>query len=141
MRNDEKRTGNSEGLYIPNHTFDNYFFQFDNPQSNFRIQDAFKLNKCKYKDPPLANRCQICPASFGKPSDLIRHSRVHTREKPFACKTCGDSFSIKSTLLIHERKHVAAQKRIKYMCQVIPFAYKFYYSYSVFDTIDPFYRF
>jgi len=27
--------------------------------------------------------CTYCPKSFRKPSDLIRHIRVHTQEKPF----------------------------------------------------------
>ena len=32
---------------------------------------------------PEHNKCEQCTKSFKKPSDLIRHCRVHTKEKPY----------------------------------------------------------
>jgi len=34
-------------------------------------------------DPARTNHCQYCPRAFKKRSDLIRHIRIHTNEKPF----------------------------------------------------------
>ncbi|OAD55101.1 hypothetical protein WN48_05576 [Eufriesea mexicana] len=49
--------------------------------------------------------CTFCHKEFKKPSDLIRHLRVHTQEKPFKCTYCYRSFALKSTMIAHERTH------------------------------------
>ncbi|KAK5644827.1 hypothetical protein RI129_006127 [Pyrocoelia pectoralis] len=59
--------------------------------------------------------CSFCAKEFKKPSDLIRHIRVHTREKPFKCKHCDQAFSLKSTLTHHLNTHLAKKQ---YQCIV-----------------------
>ncbi|XP_070530317.1 zinc finger protein 236 isoform X2 [Cardiocondyla obscurior] len=54
--------------------------------------------------------CSYCPKEFKKPSDLIRHLRVHTQEKPFKCMYCVRSFALKSTMIAHERTHTGVKK-------------------------------
>lgn len=56
-----------------------------------------------------AHQCPHCPKSFKKPSDLVRHIRIHTGEKPFACEICSRSFTVKSTLDSHMKTHGASK--------------------------------
>ncbi|KAL4798402.1 hypothetical protein BDV19DRAFT_396798 [Aspergillus venezuelensis] len=47
-------------------------------------------------------KCDVCSRSFGRYEHLQRHSRTHTKEKPYICK-CGRSFTRKDLLTRHER--------------------------------------
>merc|ERR1712223_1477164 len=49
--------------------------------------------------------CNFCDREFKKPSDLCRHLRLHTLEKPFKCRFCTRAFSNKVTLNSHLRIH------------------------------------
>ncbi|XP_022185958.2 zinc finger protein 708 [Nilaparvata lugens] len=49
--------------------------------------------------------CTVCNKAFNKPSDLVRHSIVHTEERPFTCDICSSSFRNSSNLRMHLLTH------------------------------------
>ncbi|XP_053103138.1 zinc finger protein 236 isoform X2 [Hemicordylus capensis] len=67
-------------------------------------------------EPKYANCCTYCPKSFKKPSDLVRHVRIHTGEKPYKCDECGKSFTVKSTLDCHVKTHMGQKLFSCHVC-------------------------
>lgn len=63
-----------------------------------------------------SNKCKYCPKTFRKPSDLIRHVRTHTGERPYKCKFCEKSFAVKCTLDSHTKVHTGKKTFCCHVC-------------------------
>ncbi|KAL0481479.1 zinc finger protein [Acrasis kona] len=49
--------------------------------------------------------CDVCEKVFKDRSNLVKHIRTHTREKPFTCPECDKSFAHSQTLKEHLNTH------------------------------------
>ncbi|XP_065567591.1 zinc finger protein 184-like isoform X4 [Artemia franciscana] len=61
------------------------------------------------------HQCQICGKNYPWASDLDRHQRRHTGEKPYKCETCNKNFSQASSLKCHQRVHTGDKP---YKCDI-----------------------
>ncbi|KAG9317361.1 hypothetical protein JVU11DRAFT_1560 [Chiua virens] len=57
-------------------------------------------------------QCQLCPWSFERKSDLSRHEKKHTGEKPYICETCDKRFAQSTALKIHRNTHTKKKPSI-----------------------------
>ena len=61
-------------------------------------------------------QCLYCHKEFKKSSDLVRHYRIHTHDKPFKCSQCYRTFTVKGTLSAHMRRHDGLKPFVCQLC-------------------------
>lgn len=63
------------------------------------------------------HQCLYCSKEFKKPSDLVRHIRIHTHEKPYKCHLCFRAFAVTSTLKAHLKVHMGIKDFFCHVCK------------------------
>lgn len=73
----------------------------------------------KKNDGPTPFVCDICEKSFKDKSNLVKHVRTHTKEKPFVCtiEGCGKRFSHNQTLKEHMNVHCGIKPFVCSYCK------------------------
>ena len=70
-----------------------------------RAHDNNQTSTLKKIVPVKKHRCSFCSKSFTSSTNVIRHIRTHTGEKPFACDICGKKFAENGNLNKHKLFH------------------------------------
>ncbi|XP_069098767.1 zinc finger protein 2-like isoform X2 [Pleurodeles waltl] len=60
-------------------------------------------------------RCYICGKSFNQNGILQRHHQMHTGERPYHCSVCGKSFTQKHHYFRHEKIHRKADEHCEFV--------------------------
>ncbi|XP_012278045.1 zinc finger protein 28 isoform X2 [Orussus abietinus] len=79
----------------------------------FSLIEQLNFHRNFHKNP--RHRCEICEKPFLRPSDIEKHMRTHTGEKPFNCNLCPKAFSQLAALHQHERTHTGDKP---YTCEI-----------------------
>ena len=87
-----------------------YYHQYSNSQNiagiPFLLTSPFSKNVLpKEKKAKKTFACEICKATFKRPSAIKVHMRIHSGEKPYQCRFCPKAFSQSGNLTVHLRKH------------------------------------
>ena len=69
------------------------------------------------KLPNKRHQCEYCQKYFAHKSDLRKHIRSHTNDKPYQCEYCQRCFARKGTLSQHILIHISHSEEKAHQCE------------------------
>ncbi|XP_051798890.1 zinc finger protein 239-like isoform X6 [Acanthochromis polyacanthus] len=91
--------------------------QSNNSHSNDVDNAPTSARQCDNDKARKSVTCKVCGKAFCCKSDLIKHHKTHTGEKPYSCETCGKSFSQRVHLTVHMRCHTGEKPYVCGTCE------------------------
>ena len=70
-----------------------------------RTVESMKKMERRRRRGLVVHRCHECNYATPDKSDLVNHSRTHSKEKTFHCELCDQKFSQKGNLKVHVMSH------------------------------------
>ena len=102
-----------DGITVKSDDMDRH--QRENAENKIKEKAYPTENNAKIQNIKLYN-CRICKGVFVSASELEKHERIHTSEKPYECQLCGKGFAEKHALMRHEMLHTGEKPYECNMC-------------------------
>ncbi|XP_053609620.1 zinc finger protein Xfin-like [Plodia interpunctella] len=90
-------------MHRQDHVKNKQIYKCEECGKTFLKKDSFREHQMIHEGPRHA--CSYCPMRFVQRSNMLRHERRHTGERPYACPHCPRTFADKGACTSHARTH------------------------------------